>query len=73
MASTYAEVLVEVTGCTTEEAPLVEGYLRLDYGSLSNLSREQIRRDAREILPLVRAEPAASRRLAVSFGLVAEV
>ena len=66
----YQTILAETLQITPSRAVLVEGYLRLQYGSLSNLSREDFRREYRAgISDAIDAAPAEAAVLARSFGL----
>lgn len=68
MSLYHATILL--TGCSDEEAPLVEAYMRESYGTLSNLSGSVFQREALRCLALVRADPQTARMLAESYGLV---
>jgi hypothetical protein len=66
----YRALIQELTGCTSEEAPLVEGYLRMDYGTLDHLDRARFRAEAKRCLAEVRVDPRLAREVAQSYGLV---
>ena len=67
---TYAERIVATTGCTTSEAPMVEAWMRLDYGTLDGLDAQRFAVQARRGLMATRAAPQQSAELAKSYGLV---
>lgn len=70
MPSMYARMIQELSGCTSEEAPLVEGYLRMDYGTLDHLDRARFRLEVKRCLAEVRTDPRLAREVAQSYGLV---
>ena len=47
----------------------VEGYLRLDFGTLDHLSRGRFLKEMREIIPAIDADPKGAESLARSYGL----
>ena len=70
----YAPVINEVLRAmkrTDIKPELVEGYLRLDHGTLDGLSREQFRREMVGIVSMIDDDPAAAERNARSYGLQA--
>ena len=68
--SPYEKTIVALTGCSPEEAPAVEGFLRVVYGTLDALDRPTFRREARKALRDVRANPRLALDVARSFGLI---
>lgn len=68
MASRYQERIAEAVGGDVDAAH-VEAWMRLEYGTLDGLAPAQFDREARVGAELVRANPADSRRLALSYGL----
>ncbi len=68
--SLYARLIVELTGCTPDEAPLVEGLMRCIYSTLDGLDRARFRREARASLKAARLDPALARETAVSYALL---
>lgn len=47
----------------------IEGYLRLEFGTLDALSREQITAQLPELIATIHYDPRAAETLAQSFGL----
>jgi hypothetical protein len=68
--SFYTQVIQTVTQCTPEEAPLVEGFLRVTYGTLDALDRATFRREGKKALVSVRKDPKMAKELAQSYGLL---
>jgi hypothetical protein len=68
--SLYTKTIIELTGCTPEEAPLVEGFMRNTYGVLDGISRATFRREAKECLLVARRHPEAAQDNARSHGLI---
>lgn len=68
--SRYSEDIITASGCRPEEAPLVEGIMRLQYGTLDHLDRRTFRREAMIGLAVVRDDPTLARSNAISFGLL---
>lgn len=68
--SIYTQVILAVTKCTPEEAPLVEGFLRVTYGTLDGLDRATFRREGKKALVSVRSDPKLAEDLARSYGLL---
>ncbi len=68
--SIYTKLIVELTKCKETEAPLVEGYLRLIYGTLDGLDRARFKREAKAALKDVRNDPEEARLTAESYGLI---
>jgi hypothetical protein len=66
----YQQRIVEATSATQIEAVRVEGYMRLDWGTLDALSPDQFAASARQCLADARANPKAAQDVAASFGLV---
>lgn len=68
---TYRAVIAETLNITPERARQVEGYLRLQYGTLGSLSREDIAREytAGGISASIDADPSGADALADSFAL----
>jgi hypothetical protein len=66
----YQTRIVTVTSATQKEAVLVEGYMRLDWGTLDALSADQFAASARQCLADARANPKAAHDVAASYGLV---
>jgi len=67
----YQTILAETLQITPSRAVLVEAYLRLQYGSLGNLSRDDFRREYKAgISAAIDADPAEAAALAQSFGLL---
>lgn len=70
MPSLYAQIIVETTKCAPEEAPLVEGFLRVTYSTLDGLDRATFRREGKKCLAAVRADPKLAESVARSYGLL---
>ena len=68
--SFYTHIIIDLTKCTPEEAPLVEGFLRVTYSTLDGLDRATFRREGRKCLASVRANPKLAEDLARSYGLI---
>ncbi len=68
--SLYTQVIIETTECKPEEAPLVEGFLRVTYGTLDALDRKTFRREGKKCLAEVRADPKVAEDVARSYGLI---
>lgn len=68
--SLYTNIIVELTKCTPEEAPLVEGFMRVTYGTLDGLDRATFRREAKKALVTARADLDIARDVARSYGLL---
>ena len=72
--SGYTPVINEVLKAmkrTDIKSELVEGYLRLDHGTLDGLSMEQFRREIPSIVGTIDDDPEAAERNARSYGLQA--
>ena len=54
--SLYCNLIVEVTGCTREEAPKVERCMRDTYPTLDGLSKAAFKKEAKLSLAAVRAD-----------------
>lgn len=69
--SPYGRVLAETLKITTERARLVEAYLRLQFGTLSHLSREDFRHEYTDggISDTIDADTRQAIALAESFGI----
>lgn len=69
--SPYATVIAETLEVSSARAVLVEAYLRLQYGTLGNLSRVDIQREygADGIGATIDAAPDRAVTLAASYGL----
>ena len=70
----YAPVINEVLRAmkrTDIKPELVDGYLRLDHGTLDGLSMEQFRREIPSIVGTIDDDPEAAERNARSYGLQA--
>lgn len=68
--SLYTNLIIELTKCTPEEAPLVEGLMRVTYSTLDGLDRPTFRREAKKELATARANPDVARDVARSYGLI---
>ena len=70
--SMYQKVLSETLSVSPERALLVEGYLRLQYGTLDHLSMEDFRREYTSggISRSIDEDPALAADLAKSYGLM---
>ena len=68
--SHYAKVIIETTKCTPEEAPLVEGLLRVTYGTLDALDRKTFSREGKKCLIEARSDPKMAQDVARSYGLI---
>ena len=69
----YQQMIMKATDCSAEQAPLVEAWMRLDYGTLDGLDPERFRREAKRGLSMVLAAPADSAVLAKSYGLTKRI
>lgn len=65
----YRKLIIELSKCTTEEARLVEGYMRLEFGTLDHLTRAQFKKAAKEGYKMVCLDPDEAELLAQSYGL----
>jgi hypothetical protein len=73
LASIYSKLISDILMITPQRASLVEGYLRLQFGTLSALSHVDIRREyhsggANSISAVIDADVESAIRLAKSFG-----
>ena len=68
--SLYTHLIIDLTKCTPEEAPLVEGFLRVTYSTLDGLDRATFRREGKKCLTAVRADPKLAEDIARSYGLL---
>lgn len=68
--SIYTNLIIELTKCTPEEAPLVEGLMRVTYGTLDGLDRATFRREAKKGLATARENLDLARDVARSYGLI---
>ena len=68
--SLYQNLIIELTKCTPEEAPLVEGFMRVTYSTLDGLDRKTFRREAKKGLETARQDPDLARDVARSYGLI---
>ncbi len=68
--SLYTNLIIELTKCTPEEAPLVEGFMRTTYSTLDGLDRTTFRREAKKSLAAARSNPDLARDVARSYGLI---
>lgn len=68
--SNYQEMIVRLTGATTEEAPLVEAMMRVHHGALDRLSNETFMSSARRGLLEVKDDTATCIEIAKTYGLV---
>jgi hypothetical protein len=68
--SIYTQIIIDAVKCSPEEAPLVEGLLRVTYGTLDGLDRAALRREGKKCLAAVRADVELARDVAKSFGLM---
>ncbi len=69
----YTQIIIDTTKCTPEEAPLVEGLLRVTYSTLDALDRKTFRREGKKCLAEVRADPKMAADVARSYGLIRPV
>jgi len=65
----YQKQIAKVLGCTNVEARLVEGFMRLEYGTLDNLSPQKFKSEAKIGYACVQVDPEAAKELATSYGL----
>jgi hypothetical protein len=70
MASLYERIIIELSKCEPEEAPLVEGFMRSIYGTLDALDRKTFRREAIKALRDVRENPRLALEVAQMHGLI---
>jgi hypothetical protein len=68
--SYYSRLIVDVTKCAPEEAPLVEGFMRVTYSTLDGLDRRTFTRAAIKGLREARLDRALAESLARSYGLL---
>lgn len=66
----YTRLILDTTKCTPKEAPLVEGFLRVTYGTLDGLDRRTFSREAKKCLLDVRADLKLAEDIARSYGLL---
>jgi hypothetical protein len=66
----YERLIIEVTKCRTDEAPMVEGLMRDVYGTLDGLDRKTFQREAKKALRDARADPKLALDVANSYGLI---
>lgn len=62
--SIYHALIVELSGATPAEAPVVEQYIRGTYHTLDHLSRGEFKREAKLCLAAVHADPALAASVA---------
>lgn len=60
----YRALIIELTGCTAEEAPMVEQLMRDVFHTLDSLPRARFKREAKSALKDLRADPELRRLLA---------
>lgn len=67
----HAKTIADILKIGQERAVLVEAHLRLQYGTIGQLSRADIQREYRSggISATIDANPTAAVELAESFGL----
>ncbi len=53
----YRKIIMDLTGCTAEEAPRVEQFMRDRWRVLDGLDRAEFRREARKALKIARENP----------------
>lgn len=63
----YERQIIDATGCSKEEAPGVEAYMRLERGALDAIGAGDFSRLAAECLEDVRSDPALASRLADTY------
>ena len=68
-AAVIKEVLAETHPSLSIEPRLIEGYLRLKYGCLDALSREDFKKEILEIVEVVLQGRDEADELASSYGL----
>lgn len=68
--SFYSSLIIELTRCAPEEAPLVEGFMRVTYSTLDGLDRNTFRREAKKALAEARANTNLAQDIARSYGLL---
>lgn len=66
----YNRIICETLGINKNRARLVEAYLRLRFGVLDALSREDIRTEYGIIGEAIDADPIGAESLALSYGMV---
>jgi len=55
--------------CPDHDPTEVEAYMRLEFGTLDHLPRDQFRREARLAARCVDADPRQAKALVASYGL----
>jgi len=68
--SLYTKTILDLLGCTLEEAPLVEALMRDTYGTLDSLSLDIFKREAKRCLSEARKDPETARLSAQFRGKV---
>lgn len=68
--NSYQERIQAQLGCSKKVAAMVEGYMRLDWGTLDGLSADQFAATARACFHDVGKDQDVARRNAESFGLL---
>lgn len=67
--SLYQQYIMQDLGCSAKDARLVEGFMRLEHGTLDALSPELFRQEAEIGFVCVKADRKEAEILAKSYGL----
>jgi len=65
----YRQQIAKILNCDLATARLVEGFMRLESGTLDNLSPAKFKREARIGFACVAADRVEAESLAKSYGL----
>ena len=65
----YQQQIANLLECALADARLVESFMRLEYGTLDNLSPQKFKSEAKIGYACVQVDPEAAKELATSYGL----
>ncbi len=65
----YQRMIIKLLGCTPTDARLVEGFMRLECGTLDNLSPDKFKHEALMGYTCMTVDRPEAEALAQSFGL----
>ena len=65
----YQQMIMKILGCTAADARLVEAFMRLESGTLNNLSPQKFKNEAEVCWICVKEDRAGAEELGKSFGI----
>jgi hypothetical protein len=65
----YQRQIMADSGCSLDEARRIEGFMRIEYGTLDHIYGQQWKREVAMGMDAVRLDPAEWESCAQSFGL----